>query len=129
MGNTTLKDQYPAMYNIVRHKSDTLAMVMQSSPPNMTFMRDLVRPRLEAWNTLLGCLAMIHQSRGSDIFHWTLHENGEFSVDYMYRALIQSDMPLVNKKLWKMKMPLKVKKFTWCLSCGLGEPVVKRIGA
>ena len=98
-GNTTLKDQYPALYIIVRHKSDMLATVMQSSPPTMTFRRDLVGPRLEAWNTLLGRLAMVHLSSGSDIFRWTLHENGKFSVDSMYRALIQSDMPIDNKKL------------------------------
>ena len=110
LGNTTLKDQYPALYSIVRHKSDTLAMVMQSSPPTMTFRRDLVGPRLEAWNTLLGSLAMIHLSPGLDIFCWSLHENGKFSVDSMYRALIQSDMSVDNNKkhLWKMKMPLKI---------------------
>ena len=59
LGNAPLKDQYPALYNIVRHKSDTLAEVMQSSPPVMTFRRDLIGPRLEAWNALLGRLAMI----------------------------------------------------------------------
>ena len=32
LGNTTLRDQYPALYNIVRHKGDTLATVMQESP-------------------------------------------------------------------------------------------------
>ena len=104
LGNTPLKDQYPALYNIVRHKSDTLSKAMQSSPPIMTFTRDLVGPRLEAWNILIGRLAMIHLSLG-DIFRWTLHENGQFSVVSMYRALIQSDMPVDNKKLCKMKMP------------------------
>ena len=28
LGNTTLREQYPTLYNIVRHKSDTLASVM-----------------------------------------------------------------------------------------------------
>ena len=107
LGNTPLKDQYPALYNIVRHKSDTLATVMQSSPPVVTFGRDLVGPKLEAWNALLERLAMVQLSTGKDIFRWTLNENGKFSVDSMYRALIQSDMPVdKNKKLWKMKIPL-----------------------
>ena len=97
LDNTTLKDQYPALYNIVRHKSDTLAKVMQSSPSIMTFRPYLVGPRLEAWNVLIGRLAMIHLSPG-DIFRWTLHKNGQFSVDSMYRALIQSDIPVGNKK-------------------------------
>ena len=38
LGNTTLREQYPAMYNIVRHKSDIITTVMKSSPPNVTFM-------------------------------------------------------------------------------------------
>ena len=35
LGDTTLQEQYPALYNIVRHKGDTIATVMQSSPPNV----------------------------------------------------------------------------------------------
>ena len=118
MGNSPLKDQYPALYNIVCHKSDTLAQVMQSSPPDMTFRRDLVGPRLDAWNALLGRLAMVQLSTGSDIFQWTLNENGFFSVGSMYRALIQYDTPVdKNEKLWKMKIPLKIKKN--CMVCSL----------
>ena len=37
MGNTTLREQFSALYNIVRHKSDTLASVMATSPPNVSF--------------------------------------------------------------------------------------------
>ena len=41
LGNTTLQEQYPALYNIIRNKSDTIATVMQSSPPNA-----IIGPRL-----------------------------------------------------------------------------------
>ena len=46
LGNATLREQYPALYNIVRHKGDTIAKVLESFPPNMTFRRDLIGPRL-----------------------------------------------------------------------------------
>jgi hypothetical protein len=46
IGSATLCEQYSAIYNIMRHKSDTLAKVMETSPPNVTFRRDLVGPRL-----------------------------------------------------------------------------------
>ena len=52
-GNTTLREQYPALYNIVRHKGDTLGKVMETSPPTMPFRRDLIAPRLASWNELL----------------------------------------------------------------------------
>jgi hypothetical protein len=33
LDNATLREQYPAFYNIVRHKSNTLAKVVKNSPP------------------------------------------------------------------------------------------------
>jgi hypothetical protein len=41
LGTTTLREQYPTLYSIVRHKGDTIAKVMENSPPSMTFRRDL----------------------------------------------------------------------------------------
>ena len=114
LGHTSLSGQYPALYNIVRYKEVTLASVMQTLPPNMTFRRDLLGTRLATWNTLLGRLATINLEPGPDVFRWSLLQNGKFSVDSMYKALIQSDMPVdSHKKLWKMKMPLKTKIFAW----------------
>uniref|UniRef100_A0A453CQN9 Reverse transcriptase zinc-binding domain-containing protein n=1 Tax=Aegilops tauschii subsp. strangulata TaxID=200361 RepID=A0A453CQN9_AEGTS len=120
LGNATLREQYPALYNIVRHKGDTIATVMESFPPNVTFRRDLIGPRLQSWYILLQRLSMVQLSYGSDVFRWNLHENGKFSVESMYRALIQSDVPVDNnKKIWKMKIPLKNKIFAWYLRRGV----------
>ena len=120
LGNTTLREQYPALYSIVHHKSDTISTVMETSPPNVTFMRDLMGPRLAAWNALIGRLAMVQLSQGTDEFRWNLQENGKFSVDSMYRALVHSDVPVDNnKKIWKMKVPLKIKIFGWFLRRGV----------
>ena len=88
-------------------------MVLQSSPPNMTFRRTLLGQRLVMWNALVGRLALVQLSQGSDEFRWNLNVNGKFSVDSMYRALVHSDIPVDNnKKIWRMKIPLKLKIFT-----------------
>jgi hypothetical protein len=50
LGTTTLREQYPTLYSIVRHKGDTIAKVMESSPPNVTFRRALSGQRLVSWN-------------------------------------------------------------------------------
>src|SRR6266540_837694 len=93
---------------------------METSPPNVSFRRDLVGSRLVDWYALLDRLDMIQLSQGSDEFRWTLHENGKFLVDSMYRALVHSDVPAdSNKQIWKMKMPLKTKKFAWYLRKGV----------
>jgi hypothetical protein len=59
LGNATLREQYLALYNIVRHKGDTLAKIMEFSPLSVTFRRDLSGQRLVAWNALLQHLANI----------------------------------------------------------------------
>ena len=122
LGTTTLREQYPALYNIVlgRHKSDTIATVLEVNPPIVTFRRDLVGPRLAAWQELLQRLASVNLTQGTDVFRWNLHKSGKFSVDSMYNALIQPDVPVDNnKKIWSMKIPLKNKIFAWYLRRGV----------
>jgi hypothetical protein len=109
----------PALYSIVRRKSDTIALVM-ATPPAVTFRRDSIGPRLAAWNTLLQRLESIQLDTGPDEFCWNLHPNGKFSVCLLYNAIIQSDIPVGdNKKIWKMKIPLKTKIFGWYLRRGI----------
>ena len=108
------------MYSIVRHKGDTIATVMESSPPNMTFRQTLLGPRLVSWNALLQRLAFVQLTTGPGEFRWSLHENGKFSVNSMYNALVQPEVPVVNnRKICKMKIPLKNKIFAWYLHRGV----------
>jgi hypothetical protein len=93
---------------------------MATSPPDVTFRRDLIGPRLQSWNALLQRLDSIQLSTRTDEFRWNLHPNGKFSVDSPYKAIIQSDIPVNNnKKIWKMKIPLKTKKIGWYLRRGV----------
>jgi hypothetical protein len=120
LGNSPLSEQYPALYSIVHRESDTIALVMATSPRDVTFRRDLYGPRLVAWNALLQCLDSIHLSTGPNEFRWNLHPNGKFSVGSLYKAIIQSDIPVnCNKNIWKMKIPLKTKTFGWYLRRGV----------
>jgi hypothetical protein len=122
LGDISLREQYPSLYNIVRHKGDTIAKVLETYPPNMSFRRDLSRQRLVSRNALLLCLPNIHLQTGHDEFRWNLHENGKFSVAFMYNALIQPDLPIdkiSNNKVSKLKIPLCIKVFGWYLCKGI----------
>jgi hypothetical protein len=68
LGATFLWEQYPALYNIVRHKGDTTAKVLETSPTNVSFRRDLSGQRLVSWNALLLRLTNIHLQTGHDEF-------------------------------------------------------------
>ena len=105
---------------MVRYKGDTLAKVMGTSPPNVSFRRTLLGPREAAWNALLLRLDSVQLQGGPDELRWIPTKNGIFSVASMYRVLIQSDVPVdSNKKIWKMKIPLKTKVFAWYLRRGV----------
>jgi hypothetical protein len=117
--STSLREQYPALYAIVRHKGDTLAHVLGSNPPNATFRRNLFGPRLVSWEALLLRLASIQLTTGKDIFRWNLHETGKFLVASLYNALILLDSPVYdNKKIRKIKIPLKNKNLHGITSRG-----------
>ncbi|WVZ95101.1 hypothetical protein U9M48_040905 [Paspalum notatum var. saurae] len=86
LGSTPLQAQYPCLYNIARPKNITIAEVLSSSPPNLSWRRDL---------------------------------NGVFSVKSHYQALIWVEVPNLNKMIWKIRAPLKVKIFLWYLRKGV----------
>jgi hypothetical protein len=110
LGNTTLREQYPALYNIVRHKSDTIAKVLEDFPPNVDFRRSLIGLRQTSWQELLQRLELVQLTQGPDEFRWNLTGNGSFSVASMYNALIQPELPVDNNsKIWKIKIPLRTK--------------------
>ena len=118
LGQSTLSEQFPALYSIVRNKSDTIAKVLGSSPPDVSFRRSLFGSRQTSWDALLLRLDSVQLSEGPDKFLWNLTKNGKFSVDSLYRALILPEVPInikANNKLWKMKIPLKTKVFAWYL--------------
>jgi hypothetical protein len=50
-----------------------------------------------------------------DIFSWSLHQHGQYIVYSLYLALINNGMTNMNKQLWRLKVPLKIKKFMWYL--------------
>ena len=80
LGTTSLREQYPCLYHIARHKQATMADVFSTSPLNISWRRDLIGPKLVAWNELLPRLANIALSDEQDEFRWNLVPNGQFSV-------------------------------------------------
>ena len=71
------------------------------------------------WNNLASRLATISLTQEDDEFTWNLNSIGVFSVKSHYQGLINQNVPNVNKGLWKLKIPLKIKKFLWYLKRGL----------
>jgi hypothetical protein len=62
------REKYPALYSIVRHKTDTIAKGLKSSPPNMKFREISWGPRLASWNALPYRLTFVQLIHGTHEF-------------------------------------------------------------
>ena len=49
LGDQPLKDRFPALFNIVRRKQDSVARVLASVPLNISFRHNLVSRNLRDW--------------------------------------------------------------------------------
>jgi hypothetical protein len=50
-----------------------------------------------------------------DIFKWSLNSNGQFSINLIYQAFIDTNIVPNNSYLWTIRIPLKIKVFIWLL--------------
>ena len=118
LGTSPLWDQYPELYNIVRNKQDTVTDVLSTQIPNLSWRRDLIGNKLVMWNNLVSRLSTINLSQERDGFKWNLDQTCVFSVKSHYLGLINQNTPNQNKRIWKLKAPLKIKIFLWYLRRG-----------
>ena len=74
---------------------------------------------LVRWNELVAKIAFVQLDNQNDSINWVLSKQGAFSVKSMYRYLVnQISLPL-NKTLWKLRLPLKIKIFNWLVLKGV----------
>ena len=111
LGNSPLRDQYPQLYNIVRKKQDTVADVLSTQIPNVFQRRDLIGNKLVMWNNLVSRLSTIVLNQERDDFKWNLDQTGVFLVKSHYLGLINQNISNLNKRIQKLKAPLKIKFF------------------
>jgi hypothetical protein len=105
--------QYPSLYNIVRHKDQTVAHTFASVPINIEFRRSLVGGRWDRWLHLLHRLIDVQLEPNEDEFRWNLTQSRKFMVKSIYLDMLNDNTAYLRKYLWKMKVPLKTKNFMW----------------
>jgi O-antigen/teichoic acid export membrane protein len=88
----------------------TVVRVLSTMPLNVSFRRFLNQNNLVLWNDLVGRIMHI---RLNNVFVWNLHQHGQFTVNSLYLAQISNVVANMNKQLWRLKVPLKIKIFMW----------------
>jgi hypothetical protein len=119
VGDKPLKVKYPSLYNIVRDRHATVSKVLINRPLNISFRRALVDRKLLEWLNLVAQISNIELVDGSYYFKWNLTKSGLFSICSLYLYLIDTPLPFLHRKLWKIKIPLKIKIFLWFLQRGV----------
>ena len=113
LGDNPLSMQYPSLFNIVHHKNVLVADVLSYAPLNIEFRRALTGQKWTAWTHLVERLMFVSLTSEEDLFKWNLTPNGSFSVKSMYLQCMNGHTPFLRKYLWKLKVPLKIKKIMW----------------
>jgi hypothetical protein len=119
VGDQPLKVRYPNLYNIVRDPHATVSKVLATNPLNISFRRALVDNKLREWLNLVARISHVQLVEGSDYFKWSLTKSGLYTVRSLYRHLIDTHPPFRHGRIWKMKIPLKIKIFLWFLQRGV----------
>jgi hypothetical protein len=107
LGKSTLKQQYPSLYNIARKKNATVVDIFSATLLILSFRRSLVAENLHSWHNLVLRIANIHLTEPPGVFRWSLKSDGQFSVSTMYQAILDSNIVPYNNYLGKIKIPLK----------------------
>ena len=68
LGNSSLQEHYLCLYSIGRPKHVTTEVV-SDPPPNLSWRRDLLGPKLVVWNYLLPYIANIELACEQNEFH------------------------------------------------------------
>ena len=67
LGNTSLKLQYPNLYNLVYDKHDTVHKVLSTTPLNVSFRRTLQGNNLKDWLQIVSKVVDVELVQGHDI--------------------------------------------------------------
>ena len=116
LGDTSLANQYPSLYNIVQHKNVLVSSVLGQHPIDLAFRRTFNEYKWNLWIHLCQRLIVFQLSNEPDKFVWSLTDSGCFSVKSMYHDYMNGQVRFLRKYLWKIKVPLKIKKIMWFLS-------------
>ena len=67
------------------------------------------------WDKILRDAANFQLVPEKDLIQWKFGNNGHFSVKSFYKTLTISDADPYHMKIWKRKIPAKIKIFLWLI--------------
>ena len=109
-----LKEVFPRLYSCCRDKDAMVSDYWDGEEWSINFRRSFGEEEVKEWEALLQELYRYQLGEEADQVHWKFEKSGLYMTKSMYRLL--SFEGVVSKrlqKLWKNKMPMKLKDFLW----------------
>jgi hypothetical protein len=113
-GSIALKDKFKDLFEICLEQDVSVAYMAERGW-RLQFRRWLDERAQNQLRHLRDLLLVCPLSNEKDIAKWSWEKSGAFSVKSMYNHLFSGDPDDPNTKLWKAKIPLKIKIFLWLI--------------
>jgi hypothetical protein len=85
----------------------------------MDFAGPLSQNEAYQWDALLGALQDSHINKSNDFVSWVLEKSGRYTTKSMYRYILHREVLNIRmRKMWKSKLPMKLKIFMWLVFQG-----------
>jgi hypothetical protein len=110
-----LCDLYPDLYKLCDQKNMTVHQMI-SGEIATSFNRHLTPDLKRDWEKILTDIFALNYNHNQDCVSWKLEKKGIFTVKSTYNALTQSETGPSFKKIWKGKVPAKIKIFLWLVA-------------
>jgi len=81
----------------------------------VSFTRLLADEMIIDWNKILNDMSKYDFTPDDDVVLWKFGNLGKFSVISVYNAMASNDSGPYHKKIWKGKIPAKIKIFLWLM--------------
>jgi hypothetical protein len=107
----------PVLFELCENKNLTVVQFFDGM--QITFRRWLFDELRVCWNNILHDASVFILSDNTDTVVWKIGKKGRFTVKSVYDALTSSSTRSYHKRIWKGKIPEKIKIFLWlyCKRC------------
>jgi hypothetical protein len=113
-GVIALEEKFKDLHEICTEQSKNVVEIAERGW-RLNFRRWLDERAQNQWRQMRDMLATCALSPQKDLVKWTWEKTRNFSVKSMYDHLCSGDVNEPNKKIWKSKIPLKIKIFMWLI--------------
>jgi len=113
-GEVPLRLLFPRLYNYCGKKDALAQDYMCEGGPNIQFNRSFGALEIVEWEELVAKLSNVSLQPGKDKPVWAFEKSGCYSTKSMYRFFMFRGVRSKQlDKLWKSKLPMKLKIFMW----------------